>query len=193
MRSIFLYLLALSLSIGQLNAKISASAQQERILDYHVLITLDKKGVLTVEETIKVLALGNAIKRGIFRKLPLYRKDHNGDEQQVNYQLKSVLHNGENAQYTSKIDKYLTIRIGQKEVFLQPGIHTYVITYSTDRQIGFLIRLMNCTGMLLELIGNSLLTTSQQKYSCPTLLNRFRKPAILVEKEVTHKIVRYKP
>ena len=86
--------------------------QQERILDFDVLLTFDKQGVLTVEETIKVLVKGNKIKRGIFRKLPLYRKERNGEEQNVAYQIKKILYNNEPTNYfENEIGDDLAIKI----------------------------------------------------------------------------------
>ena len=127
MRSCFLHLLIACLCIGQLTAQGTTTSQQERILDYAVLITVDKQGVLTIEETIKVLVKGEAIKRGIFRKLPLYRKDRHGDEQQVGYTLKNIFHNGEKAQYTNTNDHtFRTIRIGHKNVF--HFLHIYFVS-----------------------------------------------------------------
>ena len=38
------------------------------------------------------------------------------------------------------------IRIGDKDVFLEPGPHRYEITYRTTRQIGFYQASTNSTG-----------------------------------------------
>ena len=49
--------------------------------------------------------------------------------------------------HTEKVANGVKIYIGQKDVFLQPGRHTYTITYKTDRQLGFFRIMTICTGM----------------------------------------------
>ena len=137
LRSLFCYIFFFVLS-NSLFAQNSTALLQEQILNYDVILTLEKNGLLTVEETIKVNVKGEQIKRGIYRKIPLERKDQYGDDQRVSYNVIEVLHNATEAKYNKSIKgDYLNIRIGEKDVFLDHEEHTYKITYTTTDQVGF--------------------------------------------------------
>ena len=109
----------------------------ERILLYEVDLTVDTSSVLTVTEKIRVNAMGQAIQRGIYRSLPL-RRMLNGQDVAVRYYVRSVRKNGEAEKYHTKRESgSYVIYLGDKNVFLSPGIYDYEITYDTDKQIGF--------------------------------------------------------
>lgn len=119
-------------------AFLPGSAQDtERILLYDVELRVDTSATLTVTETIRVNARGLQIQRGIFRILPA-RREINGRDIAVRYNVRSVRKNGEKEKYHTKRenDAYL-IYIGDEDVFLSPGVYEYEIVYDTYRQIGF--------------------------------------------------------
>ncbi len=109
----------------------------ERILSFKSLIFVDSSGILTVEENILVTALNININRGIFRALPMERNINNNTIE-VSYRIISVKKNGIDEPYhIQNEDGYKVIYIGDEDVFLNPGVYLYTITYVTERQIGF--------------------------------------------------------
>ncbi|MGG5211052.1 DUF2207 domain-containing protein [Chryseobacterium sp. MIQD13] len=109
----------------------------EKIISFHSDIDVDKNSGITVTENIKVYSLGNNIKRGIFRALPLSR-NLNNKSQKVRYDIISVKKNGEDEDYHEENDDgYLKIYAGNKDVILDPGTYEYEIKYKTENQIGF--------------------------------------------------------
>lgn len=112
-------------------------AGPEKIISFHSDIDVDKNSGITVTENIKVYSLGNNIKRGIFRALPLSR-NLNNKTQKVRYHIISVKKNGEEEDYHEETgDGYLKIYAGNKDIILDPGTYDYEIKYKTENQIGF--------------------------------------------------------
>jgi uncharacterized membrane protein YgcG len=93
---------------------------------------------MTVTETIKVKSAGQEIKRGIIRDFPTTYHDRFGNTVKVDFQVEQVRRDGQPEPYhVENIANGVKIRIGRKEVFLPPGVYTYVITYKTGRQLGY--------------------------------------------------------
>lgn len=134
-------LLALLLAVLALAAPTSAQpefpAYGERILTWRSDIDVRADGVLEVTETIRVNAMGNRIQRGIFRDFPTtYERD--GRPVRVGFDVESVERDGRREPYaTESIGNGVRVRIGDPEVYLPHGEHTYVIRYVTTRQLGF--------------------------------------------------------
>ncbi len=127
----FYLFLLVSLAAGGIKA-------QERITFFNSAISIDTLGRLTVTETISINAEGTIFKRGIFRKIPEYRKDKNGQSIHNSIKVISVLQDGEQAEYKeSSKESLLEIRIGSANKFLTDGIHKYDITYAIENQVGF--------------------------------------------------------
>jgi uncharacterized membrane protein YgcG len=111
--------------------------QSERILSFKSNIVVGKNASLIVTETIKVIAKGEKIKRGIFRSLPETR-NLNGKNFRVKYDIIAVKKDGLSEDYHVQNENgYENIYIGNKDIFLPVGIYEYEITYKTDNQIGF--------------------------------------------------------
>ena len=56
----------------------------------------------------------------------------------MGFQVQEVLRDGRPESFrTEPVGNGVKIYIGQQDVFLQPGIYTYTITYQTNRQLGF--------------------------------------------------------
>lgn len=109
----------------------------ERILSYEVELRVDTSARLMVNERLKVNVKGQDIQRGIYRTLPV-RRNINGRDISVRYDVKSVKKNGAEEKYHTKNGNGgFVIYIGDKDVLLDPGIYDYEITYDTYRQIGF--------------------------------------------------------
>ena len=114
------------------------ATSQEKILDFRSRIEVHTDGHLVVTETIKVLAAGDRIKRGIYRDFPTDYKTDQGKTITVGFKVLAVSKDGRSEPYhTDRYANGTRIYIGEKEVYLKPGIYTYTLTYRTDRQLGF--------------------------------------------------------
>ncbi|MBO9151810.1 DUF2207 domain-containing protein [Chitinophaga sp. GCM10012297] len=108
------------------------------IIRFHSDIRLDTTGEALITEHIKVFTAGTYIKRGIFRNIPLYRKNKYGNKKRVDIHVIEVLKDGAPEPYNeSEKDGDLVIRIGSADVELETGVYEYAITYSTTGHVGF--------------------------------------------------------
>ncbi|EON76781.1 hypothetical protein ADIS_2652 [Lunatimonas lonarensis] len=111
---------------------------REEILNYQSAIEVRIDGTLQVTETITVKSLQQAIQRGIFRTFPTIYRDAYGNRVKVGFTVQEILKDGQPEPYeVSAEGDYKIVRIGDPEVFLPRGNHTYTIYYTTNRQIGF--------------------------------------------------------
>lgn len=111
---------------------------EERILDFHSDIKIEKSGDMTVRETITVQAEGRQIRRGIYRDFPTEYKDRYGNNYRVGFQVLSVRRDGQREDYHTKtMSNGVRIYIGSKNRFVSNGRHEYELTYQTNRQLGF--------------------------------------------------------
>ncbi|MGJ8560114.1 MAG: DUF2207 domain-containing protein [Litorimonas sp.] len=111
------------------------SFAQERISNFDVDIQVETSGDIVITETIDVISTGDAIKRGIFRELPV-RYTFMGVSQSRDYELLSLERDGrQDIVSTSRRGNALVWRIGQADVFLDPGPHQYVIRYRVENAI----------------------------------------------------------
>jgi hypothetical protein len=129
-------LLALLLAALALLTPGTAQAD-ERILSWLSDIEVRADGSLDVTETIRVTVEGNQISRGIYRDFPTtYVRD--GRPVRVGFEVHSVERDGQPEPYaTEGAGNGVRVRIGDADVFLPYGEHTYVIRYTTTRQLGF--------------------------------------------------------
>jgi uncharacterized membrane protein YgcG len=110
----------------------------ERVLDFHSEIRIAADGVLTVTEVIVVQAEGQSIRRGILREFPTDYRDRRGARVVVPFEVLRVTRNGEPERYAlERLDNGMRVRIGDPDVQLRYGRHTYEIRYRTARQVGF--------------------------------------------------------
>jgi uncharacterized membrane protein YgcG len=114
-----------------------AAAADERILSWRSDIDIRADGALDVTETIRVTVEGNQISRGIYRDFPTtYERD--GRRVRVGFDVQGVARDGRPEPYaTETAGNGKRVRIGDAEVYLPYGEHTYVIRYTTTRQLGF--------------------------------------------------------
>ncbi|MEP1599564.1 MAG: DUF2207 domain-containing protein, partial [Hyphomonas sp.] len=114
---------------------------EERIDSFDVAITVETDGDIKVSETIQVMSEGVRIRRGIFRDLPRYYADdagQPGDKLPYRYDVKRVTRDGRREPYTVEKDgNAFRIRIGDADVFLERGSHTYEIEYEVKNQIRY--------------------------------------------------------
>ncbi|MBM4038459.1 MAG: DUF2207 domain-containing protein, partial [Planctomycetes bacterium] len=114
-------------------------AERERVLSFHSDIAIGADDSLTITETIRLVSTGNKIKRGILRDFPVRLWD--GTRRKLyGFEVKGVLRGGQKEPYA--VDRrarfgYARIKIGNENVLLPPGEHTYAITYRTTNHIRF--------------------------------------------------------
>ena len=119
-------------------ACLTAQAQSERILDFSSRILVEPDGSMVVTETIIVQATGAQIKRGIVREFPTLYRDSDGSRVRIGFTLLEVRRDGVPEPYhTESRPNGVAIYVGDKDVFLEPGRHTYTLTYTTTGQLGF--------------------------------------------------------
>ncbi len=115
-----------------------ARADYERIVSFDSYITVREDGSMHVREDIRVHALGDQIRHGIYRDFPTQYKDKLGIIRRIPFKLMAVLRDGRPEEYdTSSLSNGVRIYLGNKRYRMLPGDYTYTITYDTDRQIGF--------------------------------------------------------
>lgn len=111
---------------------------EERILDFHADIYVLPSGELEVTETIKVHALGERIRRGIYRDFPTIYRDRLGNRVTVNFEPLSVERDGKTEHwFTENLSNGVRINTGDDSFLPTPLETTYRIRYRTNRQLGF--------------------------------------------------------
>ena len=121
-KTIFLFVFLLSFFCFS-TAK--AGVQKEEILSYHIYAELNQDSSLLVQETIKVRAQGNDIKRGIYRDLPTR---YAGEKTPVS--ILSVTRNDQAIPYSiERVDGQKRVYLGDMNRYIYPGVYEYKITY----------------------------------------------------------------
>ncbi len=124
------------LAVLGLNAP--AFSASERILKFHSRIVVHPDATMTVTENITVNCAQREIKRGIIREFPTTYRDRFGNTMKVGFEVKEVLRDGRTESYrVQPAANGQKIYIGQKDVYLRPGVYTYTLTYYTDQQLGY--------------------------------------------------------
>lgn len=132
----FLAILSFSGSLYSQNG--DSDYQEERITDFHSDIKIESSGRIFVSESIAVYAEGIEIKRGIFRRIPIYRTDTNGKRQKIDVKILSILRDGEQEEYRQEVeDGYRNIYIGNKDTYLTAGQYKYEIIYECYGHVSF--------------------------------------------------------
>ncbi|MFN4088711.1 MAG: DUF2207 domain-containing protein [Alphaproteobacteria bacterium] len=145
MRRILVCLLALFIGAGAALAQVPPDGlrggtirfDHERIVDFDVTLEVAADGALTVTERIAVVALGQQIRRGIYRDLPLVRETLLG-RSEPGFDLLSVRRDGADEPYrVERASGAIRIYVGDPDVMLRPGFHRYELVYRVDRQVDF--------------------------------------------------------
>jgi hypothetical protein len=125
---------ALLLSVFALLFAFPALAE-EAITAFATDVTLRTDGAVEVTETITVNAEGSEIRRGIFRDIPTLLVNPDNSRLRSDLDVVEVKRDGRAEPYTLEgLDAgFKRIRIGDPDVFLSRGLHTYTIRYSMTR------------------------------------------------------------
>ena len=114
------------------------AAAVERILSFVSDVIVERNGDLQVTETLRIQVEGRDIKRGILRDFPTTYTRQDGTRVVVGFDVQSVQRdNAPEPFVTENLSNGVRVRIGDPNVMLRNGPHTYVIRYRTTRQIGF--------------------------------------------------------
>ena len=109
------------------------SDDRENIIDYDIEIHVNKDASMDVKEKITVNALGDEIQHGIYRDFPTQYKNKT-----VSFKINDVTLDDEDVKYTTEsVSRGVRIKIGSSNEYVSEGIHTYVIDYTTERQMFF--------------------------------------------------------
>lgn len=113
---------------------VPVSAQvYEHIENFHVEATLGEDRLLTIREEI-TYDFGSLERHGIFRVIP-ERYDRDGAKYRYRYDIVETLLDGEPVQkQVTRQGDSIRIRLGDPDKTIT-GVHTYSITYTTDRAI----------------------------------------------------------
>ncbi|MBI1401308.1 DUF2207 domain-containing protein [Hyphomonas sp.] len=117
-----------------------SAVAEEKVNRFDVGITVQADGDILVSETITVFSEGDVIRRGIFRDLPRFYADdaHEGDKLPYQYNVRRVMRDGNREPYETETDgNAFRIRIGDPDVFITYGEHTYEIQYEVKNQIRY--------------------------------------------------------
>ncbi|MCU0559043.1 MAG: DUF2207 domain-containing protein [Desulfobacterales bacterium] len=127
--------------IAALAAAAASAPPAERITRFASAIRIAPDAGLRVEETIRVASRGERIQRGIYRDFPTRYTDRAGNRFTVGFRIESVARNGSPEPFhTEARANGIRVYIGRKDLRLPPGEHTYTLTYTTERQLGFFER-----------------------------------------------------
>ncbi|MEP6784924.1 MAG: DUF2207 domain-containing protein [Sphingomonadales bacterium] len=117
---------------------VTLSRGEERILDFVSDVTIGRDGMLDVTETIRLVSLNQSINRGIQRDFPTSYNNGLGQRTSVGFEVVSVQRDGHDEPWERiTISNGVRVRIGQADVLLPIGVHTYVIRYRSSRQIHY--------------------------------------------------------
>ena len=110
------------------------AAAREEITSYASDIALAVDGTVTVTETIVVNAEGIDIRRGIYRDIPVVLAGSDGGKLRPDLNVLSVRRDGRAETWRlERIGDFQRIWIGDPDVMLNHGRHTYAITYTMSR------------------------------------------------------------
>jgi uncharacterized membrane protein YgcG len=110
---------------------------REQINLFDVAIEVEQDGDIVVTETINVTAEGDQIRRGIFRDLPRFYEGRSG-RLAYQYDVLSVERDGAREPHDTDTEgNAFQIRIGDPEVLIEHGAHTYTLSYRVKNQIRY--------------------------------------------------------
>ena len=110
----------------------------EEILSYDVTVNVGSDSVLNVEERIRVNAERQQIRHGIYRDFPVIYRLPDGYVRRVGFTITGITRDGHDEPWHSqRLGNYKRIYIGDKDVYVDPGPHDYVLRYRTSRQLRY--------------------------------------------------------
>ncbi len=110
----------------------------ERFIEWNDDITVNQDGTVNVEEKITIKTESKRFKRGMWRTFPTRYSGMLGLQYVVDFDVTDVKRDGQSEPY-SVVDRIngKQIYIGDPDVKLSPGTHTFLLSYTLNRMIGF--------------------------------------------------------
>jgi uncharacterized membrane protein YgcG len=116
----------------------AGAAEAERILSFDSIVTVHADSTMTVEETIRFVSAGISIQHGLYRDFPTTYANPGRAPVRVAFQVLSLSRDGQKEPWhAARQTNGVRVYFGSSSADLEPGEHTYVFTYSSDRQLGF--------------------------------------------------------
>jgi uncharacterized membrane protein YgcG len=116
----------------------AGAADGERILSFDSIVTVHADTTLTVQETIRFVSEGVSIQHGLYRDFPTTYENPGRAPVRVAFQVLGLTRDGSTEPWhATRQTNGTRVYFGSSSVDLDPGEHTYVFTYSSDRQLGF--------------------------------------------------------
>ena len=114
------------------------AVEAERILSFDSVVSIQANSTMTVQETIRFVSAGITIQHGLYRDFPTTYDNPGREPVRVAFQVLSLTRDGATEPWHSvRETNGIRVFFGSSSVDLEPGEHTYVFTYSSDRQLGF--------------------------------------------------------
>ncbi|MBC7872633.1 MAG: DUF2207 domain-containing protein [Ferruginibacter sp.] len=169
------------------------SSTNDRIVSFNTTVRIMPDGKLVVTEKIKIFngsggvnpiygrdsllpekgLQNDEIKRGIVRSFPLYYINKYKLFQNTTFNVKQVLRNGQKEEYhTEKAVNGVRLFTGNKNRFINSGIHDYTIVYETDHQLKLLSKFDE---LYWNVTGNGW-SFRMDSVSCTVILPNFAAP-----------------
>lgn len=134
----FSRIVTLGICLGILLVPGMSRADTERILSFNSKIDIHADGNIRVTDTIRIVAAGQRIRRGIYREFPTRYRNNLGIPVTVSFDVLEVQRDGRpEAYHTEPWGDGTRVYIGSKNVLLKPGVYTYTLVYRTNQQVGF--------------------------------------------------------
>ena len=115
-----------------------AAPAEERILRFDAAAEIRSDASLVVTESIRFVAEGKDIKRGLIRTIPTDFTDAQGKRRRAGFEVLSAEIDGSPTDLrVERSGGDLDIRIGREKTVLAPGEHVIVLAYRTTGQLGF--------------------------------------------------------
>ena len=116
----------------------AGAAEAERILSFDSVVTVHTDSTMTVQETIRFVSTGVSIQHGPYRDFPTTYTNPGRAPVRVAFQVLGLMRDGATEPWHAVLQTNgIRVYFGSSSVDLEPGEHTYVFTYSSDRQLGF--------------------------------------------------------
>lgn len=114
------------------------AVEAERILSFDSVVTIQTDSTMTVQETIRFASAGITIQHGLYRDFPTTYDNPGRAPVRVAFQVVSLVRDGSTEPWhTTRQTNGVRVYFGSSSIDLEPGEHTYVFTYTSDRQLGF--------------------------------------------------------
>lgn len=109
------------------------TSEEEQILFFSSAISLMQDGGIQIHETIVVDCLNIEINHGIYRDLPLFENSKSIFPKSLGLKIQDGKLDGKSAIFKQvKKGEYLRIYLGDPDIILEKGVHTFEITYTYD-------------------------------------------------------------